>query len=90
MAELILTPDEEAAGSYLDWDDASLGRLVRQVAHHLTDQNGSTPTIVTAGAYCLIRAAVESGAGKIEFKLKNVTVREDVGDWRVTVKRIGG
>lgn len=31
MAELILTEAEKSAASYLDWDDAALGKLVRKV-----------------------------------------------------------
>lgn len=40
MVELITTPEEEAASSYLDWDDEALGKLVKAIALTIDDING--------------------------------------------------
>lgn len=52
MAKLILTQAEKAAESYLDWDDAALGQLVRKMSANLRGAYGEESAIGAVGRIC--------------------------------------
>jgi hypothetical protein len=92
MAELILTDEEKAAASYLEWDDASLGRMVKALALRVRsnhDKLGKEVTISGSAALLLIHSAEEMHSETMELRL-NVTTYGDrpIGDWRVLVTKV--
>jgi hypothetical protein len=88
MAELILTEEEKAAPSYLDWDDAALGKAVKALAIKLHDSEGKESMYGQVAAFMLIGAAHRINADTTTIDLENVTVSDEgIGDWRVEVRR---
>jgi hypothetical protein len=90
MAELILTDEEKASNSYLDWDDAALGKLTKKVALTIRDgrADDKLPIIANAAAMMLVGMAHDSNAETFTLTLGGCTHHgEPVGDWKVTVKR---
>ena len=90
MAELIITDEERASATYLEWDDASIGRGVKKIALKIGDLKGKLSISFCAGAVSLITKAVDSGAEKSEFTVEGlIDDGQPLGDWKVTVERIG-
>ena len=93
MSEFIPTQEEKDALSYLDWDDAALGRFTKHVACTLDkirdDAEGLHRVMTAAAAMALIGATVEANADRLELNLDSHT-HEGVptGDWKITVERI--
>lgn len=96
MAELITTQEEKDAASYLDWDDASLGRFTKQMALKFaaackSDPEGWRRVLSTAAAVHLACQAADANAARLTVDLDGVEYAEKKhGDWRVTVEKIGG
>ena len=93
MAELILTQEEIDAQSYLDWDDAALGKAVKEVALMLKDtsekSDGFKSILAVAAAFTLCGTADDNGAGELELKLGDYEhAGVNRGDWIVTVKKV--
>lgn len=92
MAELITTEEEKAAASYLDWDDAALGRMVKYTALTLEksakDAEGFRKIVIASCAMLLVSAAFDANAATLTQELKGHThAGVPTGDWSVTVKR---
>lgn len=88
MAKLILTEEEKAAGRYLDWDDASLGQMVRALCETIRGNEKDIIGTVSA-SYLLIAACLEAGSEESTWKIEGVTMRgEPVGNWEVTVREL--
>jgi hypothetical protein len=87
MANLILTESEKRCGSYMEWDDASLGRLVKYAATIINDESGDRATRLTAAALTMIDAAAEVGSERTDFEITGVSSPEPMGDWVVSVHR---
>ncbi|MES1947508.1 hypothetical protein C84B14_09167 [Salinisphaera sp. C84B14] len=88
MAELILTEDEQAADSYLAWDDAALGKLVRHLSQTCADEYGATGAHTTMAAYLLVDLARRSNADTATIDLNGASAQgEAIGDWQITITR---
>ena len=88
MAELILTEEEKASDTYLDWDDAALGKLVRKTALMLRDTYGQEATFGMTGAHLLVGMAMSANSTETTIELNGLNVKgEDKGDWRIEVVR---
>lgn len=90
MAELITTPEEDAAASFLDWDDVSLGRAIKMGMFRLQEEaTGSNRMIGMAAAMVLISLAHVTNAGDLSITLTGVTHKGvPDGDWKLTLERI--
>lgn len=96
MVELITTPEETAAASYLDWDDEALGKFTKYVALMLdsrrkaedSDLDGLQRVAVASCAMTLANAVSETNAGSLELNLSGLTRGEKQnGDWEIIVRR---
>lgn len=97
MAELILTDDEKNAGSFLDFDDASLGRCVKALALNAFAEKvekikigveGSGPCYIMAATQVLASFAHETNAGEASFEVCGLSFRgKPVGDWLIEIRR---
>ena len=88
MAELILTEEEKAAPSYLDWSDESLGRAVKQLATKFNDEYGKDDMYGTMAGFVLITVAKKTNATTLTLTLEGLTSHEvPDGDWKITVKQ---
>lgn len=91
MAELIITDAERATKTYLEWDDASIGRAVKKLATTVADDNGLKSIEWFAAALLLVNFAVEANAEHSEHEIKGVTLdngERAVGDWIVRLDRV--
>lgn len=94
MADLILTEAEKAAESYLDWDDAALGRFTKYIAatieKHKDDADGLHRVTAASAAMLLVASCVDANAGSLMLKLEGHTHGDVLtGDWLITVKKTG-
>ena len=88
MAELILTEAEKAADSYLAWDDAALGKLVRQLSQMCGDEYGATGAHTTMAAHLLVDLARRSNADSATIDLNGASAGgEPIGDWQIRITR---
>lgn len=89
MAELILTDEEAAAATYLEWDDEALGKLVRYASKMMMDEYGKNGVWIAMAAHVLIDGARDANADTSTIELKGATRSgEPIGDWQVEVKRL--
>ena len=92
MAELILTDEEKADGSYMDWDDASLGRCCKRLAAVLGEKrtgNGGPVAISQAAGLILAGQAYDCNATEMTITIEGCTWHEKpVGDWRIRIERL--
>lgn len=91
MAIFEPTEEEKATASYLDWDDAELGKFTKYVGLTMEalgkDSEGLHRVSAASCAMRLISLMVDSNAGELELKLDGHTLRgEKTGDWVLTVK----
>lgn len=90
MAELIITDEERATHTYLEWDDAAIGRGVKKLAITVKDSKGEKAIEWYAATLCLIAMAHESNAKSSEYTIDGVTRdngETQIGDWKVTIQR---
>lgn len=90
MAELVITDEERATHTYLEWDDAAIGRGVKKLAMTVQDPKGDKAIEWYAATLCLIAMAHDSNAETAEYTLDGVTVEngaKPIGDWKVTIQR---
>jgi len=88
MAELILTEAEKAADNYLAWDDAALGKLVRQLSQMCDDEYGATGAHTTMAVHLLIDFARRSNADSATIDLNGASAGgEPIGDWQIRITR---
>ena len=86
MAQLITTPEEDEK-SFMDWDDASLGRAVKKMALFL-DSIDDMVTMPAAAAF-LITKAIDMGSDQSTMILAGVTDGDEpIGDWKISIKKI--
>lgn len=86
MAELILTPEEEAAASYLDWSDESLGKIVKKIL--INDEDGKNAEWVTMAAHLLIDLSIKKGSNNTKMEIIGVIKNgKNMGDWEIRIKR---
>ena len=89
MADLILTEEERNTLTFLEWDDATLGKAVKKIAMLFPDKDGARETLpaVAAGVF-LISRAVDAGADKLVLKLTGAHNEKPLGDWEITLKQL--
>lgn len=87
MAELILTPEEKAANSFLDWDDETIGKMVKSLSLKLIEHS-TAPVISHSAALLLVGVAHDANAETMTLDLDGATREErPLGDWKVYVTR---
>lgn len=89
MAELVLTEAEKLATTYVEWDDASLGRAVKRMALAVNDEMG-TETINKAAMYLTtVTIMRKMNAETLRVQMKELVDGEiKLGDWDITVKLV--
>lgn len=89
MAELIITEEERRTLTFLEWDDAALGKAVKKLAMIFPDNDGGRESLpsVAAGVF-LISRAIDAGADRLVLKLDGATNPEPLGDWEITIKQL--
>lgn len=88
MAELILTEQEQADSSFLDWSDESLGKLVKKTALMMKDEYGAEAAYITMASHLLISLAEKCNSTETTLEVNGVTqAGEARGDWKVTIER---
>jgi hypothetical protein len=91
MAELILTEAEKQTATYLDWDDAALGKAVKKLALLMGEIRGNEALACTSGAVLLACQAAKQPDGVLTIQLDGITDGYDrVGDWQLVVSRLTG
>jgi hypothetical protein len=90
MAELILTPEEENAGTWLELDDATIGKVVKATQLSIFNSGNDQGRIYWFSAALLLCCLVaDTNAEKFTQELKNITTYgKSIGDWKITIKRI--
>lgn len=95
MAELklITNEQEEMSESFLDWDDASIGKACKKMAwafKHEMDFEDYRSIAGFGALLLLVTYAHESRADEMNLSMKNITLKdgkENIGDWKIKVKR---
>lgn len=99
MARLVTTQAEKAAASYLNWDDAALGKFCKKMALVMEQQraklqkkaqdDGLDYAINAADGVLLIAHMIDVGAAKLDLKFGEFThAGEAAGDWRIRVEQV--
>lgn len=92
MAEFEPTEAEKAANSYLDWDDAELGKFTKYVALRFAelkdDAEGLKRVTASSCAMLLMGACVDSNAAELTLNMGGFSHKGiPEGDWTLVVKR---
>lgn len=91
MAELVLTDEEKAAKSFLDWDDESLGKACRQAMVQIGNANEKTEKWVIvhqAAAALLVHNAINVNAATSKYSFSDFSISDKLhGDWEVVVRQ---
>lgn len=88
--ELTLTDEEKAAATWLELDDAAVGRLVKyncSLMAKLGDERDRIRHI--AAALMLVKTASACNADELTQEINNCTDGDkELGDWEITVRRV--
>ena len=92
MAVFEPTEAEKAAESYLDWDDAELGKFTKYVALKLRelqkDDEGVKRVSAAACSMMLVGCCVDTNAAELSLNFGGFTHKDKpVGDWTLVVKK---
>lgn len=90
MAELNVTEDERKASSYLEWDEGSLGRLVKRIATMIEERNnGKRAVAISAAATLLCCETAEINTASIQMQFPDLATRQGrpIGSFVITVER---
>jgi len=88
LARLILTALEKKSASYLDWNDAALGKAVKKLALEIRNYKGDDAITFTACATMLACATAQRNVVKSIIELEGVTEGlEDYGNWTIVISR---
>lgn len=89
MAELILTDEEKAAATYLEWSDEAIGKCVKRLAKGIQDKHGEHAIYVKACASMLACEMFDAGKDKFELLADGVTEgTTEKGSWKITIERV--
>lgn len=90
MAELILTKEEQDAATWLELDDATVGKIVKKTALGILDHSNEQGRVWWfAAALLLCGMADDANADTFSQEINNFTKEgNDRGDWRITIERI--
>lgn len=88
MAELITTDEEKEKFSYLEWDNESIGKAVKETAISIEDYEGGETVSYFAACLVFISEMIESDKEYINISLSDVEMDgKPLGDWNVVVER---
>ena len=73
MAEFTATAEEIAADSYLEWDDASLGKMVKATALLIGDARGEDSIKQQSAGLLLAGMMDDTNAETLTIEMKGVT-----------------
>lgn len=91
---MIFSEVEKAAVSFLDWDDESIGQLVKATAAdimQLNEEDGREAIYFHACACLLTRMAINCNATETEIQLKGLTLdggKTEVGDYLLIIEKM--
>lgn len=86
--EIILTEAEKTAASWLDWDDATIGKAVRAMAHVAIGEEPNRILQHRAMALLLCNMGRDVDAETTRWTLNDVTYKgEPAGHYRITIER---
>lgn len=86
MEELIITENEKKAGTYLEWDDAALGKACKKIALILGDNRGERCMEVTAACAFLISRSIDAGSQETTIKLEGLHIGDrQLGEWHISM-----
>jgi len=89
MAELIVTPEEEAAASYIDWSDESLGKMVKMIGLLMNDEYGKDAAWVSMAAHLLVDFSRKTNSTNTSVKVSGCTKNDEpIGDWEIRIRKI--
>lgn len=89
MAELITTPEEKAAGSYLEWEDEALGKLVKMIGLILMDDKGKDSAWITMAAHLLVDFSTQTNSTETTVNVSGCTKNgKEIGNWKITIEKI--
>lgn len=90
MAELILTDEEQAAATWFELDDATVGKIVKKTSLGLLDHSNEQGRVWWfAAALLLCGMADDANADTFSQEVNNFSNGDDDrGNWLVTVERI--
>lgn len=91
MAELILTPEEQATHSWLELPDETVGKLTKRTAMGFVEHDDEHGRIAGGAALLILTGMChDRGENGLVVNIKHTTAAgEPTGDWRVTIERIG-
>lgn len=91
MVKLICTKKELKAATFLEWDDASIGRLCKMTALKMIfpeDGQNNMPVIASAASLVLVNLTNQTNAETCTLDQDGVTIKgESVGDWKITISK---
>ena len=88
VAELRLTEAERQAGSFLAWDDAALGKLVKQTALQIQDGQGDRAAAIQTACLLLCSELDVQHAKEANYQLDGVTLAgRPLGAFTISVRQ---
>ena len=89
MAQLILTEEERCTKTFLEWDDATLGKAVKRTADIIHGEAGGRALRLTGAAIFIIEEMLKNHADSVTLELTGVTAgAKELGNWGVSIERI--
>lgn len=93
MAELILTPEEQAAATWMELDDATIGKLVKQTALQLNDTADRSADQAAvwwwSAAIMMVGATADTNADTFTQTINGYSQNgQVVGDFKITVEKL--
>lgn len=90
MAELVLTPEEKAAQNWFEFDDATIGKMVKFAGAQLIDGANQKEMMLTmAATYILINSTLDQKSDQLQIKIYNHSLQGiESGDWILTVQKV--
>lgn len=93
MAKFEPTEAEKAAASYLEWDDAELGKFTKYIALQLAalekaDKEGLRRVSAASIGMMLIGCCIDTNATKLKVDFTGLTHKDKPsGDWTIEVRQ---
>ena len=89
MVKLILTEKEKRLATWLELDDASLGKFVKANISKVKELREDVGIFVMSLATAFCSIAAEANADKFSITVEGLKNKNnDFGNWKVTAKRI--
>lgn len=90
MADLVLTPDEKAAQTWFELDDATIGKIVKFAGTKILQGAQQKDMMLNiAATYILINDTFRQNGDQQTIKITGHSLRgEFTGDWIVTIQKI--